>query len=37
MVIAKAILVTTKGGRSAVHMQFSKQTARAWRTRKASR
>jgi hypothetical protein len=27
MVIAKAILVTTKGGRSAVHIQFSKRTA----------
>ena len=27
MVIAKAILVTTKGGRSAVHIKFSKQTA----------
>lgn len=25
--IAKAILVTTKGGRSAVHIKFSKQTA----------
>ncbi len=27
LVIAKAILVTTKGGRSAVHIQFSKRTA----------
>lgn len=27
MVIAKAILVTTKGGRSAVHIKFSKSTA----------
>jgi hypothetical protein len=27
VVIAKAILVTTKGGRSAVHIQFSKRTA----------
>lgn len=27
VVIAKAILVTTKGGRSAVHIKFSKQTA----------
>jgi len=26
-VIAKAILVTTKGGHSALHIQFSKQTA----------
>ena len=25
--IAKAILVTTKGGRSAVHIDFSKRTA----------
>jgi hypothetical protein len=27
LVIAKAILVTTKGGRSAVHIEFSKRTA----------
>jgi PKD domain len=27
IVIAKALLVTTKGGHSAIHMQFSKQTA----------
>jgi len=27
LVIAKAILVTTKGGHSAVHIQFSKKTA----------
>jgi len=27
LVIAKAILVTTKGGHNAVHIQFSKRTA----------
>ena len=27
LVIAKAILVTTKGGRSALHINFSKRTA----------
>lgn len=37
VVIAKAILVTTKGGHSAVHIQFSKSTAkRLGRVRKVS-
>ncbi len=37
MVIAKAILVTTKGGHSAVHIEFSKRTAARLSARTRSR